>query len=212
VEGLVIAGSAQLKDDVNQKLDKRLSSIVVAVVDIQYGGESGFNQAINLSQSKLSDLKLIHEQKLLSGFFEEIARDGHYCIGIEDTMYALTSGLVEKLLLWPGIPHLRHELVSVSDPEVKKIVFVKQDQKKNEDDLNNINKDWNIISSVPIVDWILENYKSFGAVVEIVSDQTDVGSQFVKGFGGLGGILRYDVALPSTAINDFDDDDEEYVW
>jgi len=208
VDGIILAGSAQLKDDVNEKLDQRLSRIVIGVVDIQYGGESGFNQAINLSQSKLSNLKLVNEQKLLSAFFEEIARDGNYCIGIDDSMYALTSGLVDKFILWPGITHLRIEMVSVADPEKNKIVYYKPDDPKLCE-----YTDWKIISSVPLVDWILENYKNFGAVVEIVSDQTDVGSQFVKGFGGLGGFLRYEAELPSTSKNNLDvDDDEEYVW
>jgi len=55
VKGIIIAGSAQLKEEVQMKLDQRLSSIVLAVVDIQYGGESGFNQAIHLTRESLGN-------------------------------------------------------------------------------------------------------------------------------------------------------------
>jgi stalled ribosome rescue protein Dom34 len=34
-----------------------------------------------------------------------------------------------------------------------------------------------------------------GAKLYLVSDRSDEGSRFVKGFGGLGGILRYDIAF-----------------
>lgn len=37
------------------------------------------------------------------------------------------------------------------------------------------------------------NYKSFGAKLEFVTDRSQEGYQFVKGFGGVGGILRYHV-------------------
>jgi len=80
-------------------------------VDVQYGGECGFHQAINLTQGNLSDLKIVQEQQVLSRFFEEIARDGTYCFGVEDTMFAVTSGLVETLVLWKNLSTLRCELV-----------------------------------------------------------------------------------------------------
>jgi len=110
VQGLVIAGLANLKDDVLKKLDPRLGKIIAGVVDVQYGGECGFHQAINLTRGNLSDLKIVQEQQVLSRFFEEIARDGTYCFGVEDTMFAVTSGLVETLILWKNLSYVRCEL------------------------------------------------------------------------------------------------------
>jgi peptide chain release factor subunit 1 len=203
VVGLVIAGSAQLKDDTIPKLDSRLAKIVVAVVDVQYGGDSGFHQAINLTQGNLTDLKFVHEQQIVSQFFEEISKNGKYCIGIDDVMYALTSGLMEKLILWENLAHIRLEVQLISSPEVKKIVYLRPDEK--------LNSDWAVISSVPVIDWILENYKLFGVAVELISDESDVGNQFVRGLGGIGGFLRYEVDLPSTTAV-LDEEEEEFVW
>jgi len=36
-------------------------------------------------------------------------------------------------------------------------------------------------------------YKSFGAQLEFITDRSQEGSQFCKGFGGIGGILRWKV-------------------
>lgn len=52
VTGLVLAGSADFKTDLAQSdmFDQRLAAKVMKIVDISYGGENGFNQAIELAQ------------------------------------------------------------------------------------------------------------------------------------------------------------------
>lgn len=42
---------------------------------MSYGGENGFNQAIELSADALANVKFIHEKRLLSNYMGEIARD-----------------------------------------------------------------------------------------------------------------------------------------
>ncbi|KAI5938165.1 Eukaryotic peptide chain release factor subunit 1 [Manis javanica] len=44
-----------------------------------------------------------------------------------------------------------------------------------------------LIESMPLVEWFANNYKKFGATLEIVTDKSQEVSQFVKGFGGIGG-------------------------
>lgn len=43
------------------------------------------------------------------------------------------------------------------------------------------------MESMPLLEWFANNYKKFGATLEIVTDKSQEGSQFVKGFGGIGG-------------------------
>lgn len=208
VKGIVLAGSAQLKEEVQLKLDQRLARIVIAVVDIQYAGEAGFNQAINLTKENLGNLKFVQEQEVISKLFEEISRDGHYAIGIDDTMYALTSGLLDSLIVWNDMPVLRRELVKESSPEdPPKICYVAPDKSLEE------SQEWTVKSQMPLLDWILEHWNEFGCKLELVSDQTNVGAQFVKGFGGLGGLLRYQAELPSTTTEPESDEEEyDYEW
>jgi len=209
VSGIILAGSAQLKEDVLLKLDQRLSRIIVAVVDIQYGGEAGFNQAINLTKNNLGNLKFIHEQKVISRLFDEINKDGHYAIAVEDTLYALTSGLLDNLIVWNELSIIRWELVKTTEPTQIKVLYLEEGKLYEE------NQDWTVKSSMPLLDWILEHYGEFGAEIELISDQTDVGAQFVKGFGGLGGLLRYQTELPSTTFElpeEKEESDYEYTW
>ena len=94
VKGLILAGSAEFKNDLQKSdlFDQRLAPIVIKVVDISYGGEMGFNQAIKLSQDALRNVKFVHEKKILGRFFEEIAKDsGKYIFGLKDTMEAMEN-------------------------------------------------------------------------------------------------------------------------
>jgi len=216
VVGLIVAGCADLKQELVECLDQRLAKIVACVVDVQYGGHAGFQQAVKQTEDKLSELKYIREQKAVSKLFEYIAKNGRYSIGIQDTMFALESGTVETLLLWDQLPHVRSELVSRVTSK-KRIVYHLPDEMITEN-----GSEWDLTSSMPLIDWILDHYHEFGASIDIVSDQSSVGSQFANGFGGIASFLRFDIPLPSQSdeieegdtheeVVD-DESDVEYTW
>lgn len=48
-----------------------------------------------------------------------------------------------------------------------------------------------LVESQPLLEWLANNYKSFGATLEIITDKSQEGSQFVRGFGGIGGQYSY---------------------
>ena len=48
---------------------------------------------------------------------------------------------------------------------------------------------------MPFNEWIAENYDKFGATLVFVTDKSSEGFQFVKGFGGIGGFLRFPYIL-----------------
>lgn len=63
-------------------------------MDISYGGENGFTQAIELASECLQNVKFIQEKKLIADYFDEISQDtGKYCFGVQDTMKALELGM-----------------------------------------------------------------------------------------------------------------------
>ena len=60
-----------------------------------------------------------------------------------------------------------------------------------------------------LLEWFAEKYRDFGANLEFVTNRSQEGAQFVKGFGGIGGLLRYKVDLESLQTVD-DEEDEFY--
>jgi peptide chain release factor subunit 1 len=113
VAGLVLAGSADFKTQLSETdmLDKRLHPVIVAVVDVSYGGENGLSEAITLAADSLTNVKFVAEKKLVSKFFEEIALDtGMVVFGVEDTMKAMEVGALETMMLFEELEVNRYEL------------------------------------------------------------------------------------------------------
>ncbi|VDK29337.1 unnamed protein product [Anisakis simplex] len=76
VAGLVLAGSADFKTELGQSdmFDQRLQAKMIKTVDVSYGGENGFNQAIELAADALANVKFIQEKKLIGSYFDEISQ------------------------------------------------------------------------------------------------------------------------------------------
>merc|ERR1719384_1271645 len=111
VKGLIIAGSADFKNELTTSdlWDPRLEAVLIKpMLDIAYGGEHGFNQAIELSAETLKNVKFIQEKNLITKFLDEVAQDtGKYCFGIKDTMQGLEMGAVETLIVWEALDLVR---------------------------------------------------------------------------------------------------------
>lgn len=59
-----------------------------------------------------------------------------------------------------------------------------------------------------LLEWFAENYKKFGCSLEFVTNKSQEGSQFCRGFGGIGGILRYQ--LDMRTFDELSDTEEIY--
>lgn len=211
VAGLVLAGSADFKNDLNQSdlFDQRLQAKVIKIVDVSYGGENGFNQAIELASETLGNVKFIQEKKLIGKYFEEISLDtGKVCYGIEDTLKAMELGAAEILIVYENLDVTRWALKNAAGEEV--IVHTNKLQEANRDFFldKDTGAEMEVIDSGSFLEWLAESYKDFGATLEFVSDRSGEGNQFVKGFGGIGAVLRYKVNFEQLA--DYSDDDEFY--
>ena len=130
-------------------------------------------------------------------------------------IYGLThyQGAVETLIVWEGLETVRHSLVNGKTQETRVL-----HAKPNERPVippNESPEDWEVVESVPLLDYLAENYTKFGCELELIQAATAEGSQFVSGFGGVGGLLRYKLDL---GLNDLeleansDDDDESQFW
>lgn len=58
------------------RLLQRLQAKIIKLVDVSYGGENGFNQAIELAAESLQNVKFIQEKKLIGRYFDEISQVG----------------------------------------------------------------------------------------------------------------------------------------
>ncbi|KAG5649584.1 Eukaryotic peptide chain release factor subunit 1 [Sphagnurus paluster] len=202
VSGLVLAGSADFKTELGQSdmFDQRLAAKVIKVVD-----------AIELAAESLANVKFVQEKKLIQKYFDDISQDtGRYCFGIEDTLKALELGAVETLIVWENLDITRYVLRNAAGEEI--IIHANKDQEKDREKF--LDKSTGLemeqaTEPASLLEWFAEKYKDFGANLEFVTNRSQEGAQFVKGFGGIGGLLRYKVDF-QTLGNAEDDEDEFY--
>ncbi|KAL3937699.1 MAG: hypothetical protein SGBAC_007247 [Bacillariaceae sp.] len=219
VQGIVLAGSADFKSELMRSdlFDGRLQKIVLKMVDVSYGGLNGFNQAIELSADTLSSVKLMKEKKLLQQYMDEIAQDtGKYCFMVDDTLKALELGAVEDLIVWDNLDNQRYVLRNSSSSETVIKHLNKQQETVDSNFRAEDGAELEVMEKEPLVEWFANNYKQFGCNLEFVTDRSSEGTQFVKGFGGIGGVLRWKVDFAelnsyeeAAALDEGDDDDDE---
>lgn len=208
VTGLVMAGSADFKTELkeSQMFDPRLQAKVLKVVDVSYGGENGFNQAIELAQEVLQNVKFVQEKKLIQRYFDEISTDtNRYCFGIGETLFALDAGAVEVLIVWENLDVTRYTLRHPHTGAIRILNLTRlqedssdrakyfQDAKGGEGPV-----ELEVLERESLLEWLAAHYKDHGAALEFVTDKSQEGSQFVKGFGGCGAILRYPIETGSS--------------
>ena len=219
VQGIVLAGSADFKSELMRSdlFDGRLCKIVVKMVDVSYGGLNGFNQAIELSADTLGEVKLMKEKKLLQVFMDQISQDtGRYCFMVDDTLKALELGAAEDLIIWENLEVTRFVLRNSSTSE-ESILHLTKEQEANESFFHDkeTGVELEVVEKEEFVEWMAENYKQYGCNLEFVTDRSSEGTQFVKGFGGIGAILRWKVDFiemnhyeEAAALDNKDDDSD----
>jgi len=197
VAGLILAGSADFKTELSQSdmFDPRLATKVIKICDVSYGGENGFNQAIEMSAEVLANVKFIQEKKLIQKYFDEISQDtGRYCFGIEDTLKALEMGAVETLIVYENLEMSRYVFKNPTTG-AESVAHLTKDKEKERGHFEQDGVDLEVVEKKPFLEWIADKYKDFGATLEFVTNKSQEGAQFVKGFGGIGGLLRYKVCV-----------------
>ncbi|KAJ2555379.1 translation termination factor eRF1 [Coemansia sp. D1744] len=220
VTGLILAGSAEFKEELEKSdiFDPRLRSKVIQLVDVAYGGENGFSEAISLSRKYLDNVKVVQEQELVTKFFDEIARNtGKISYGIDDIISALEDGAVETLIVWENLVAWR---VEFQDAEGTKTVRFLRSEQEHEC-VNAVDKvtgaQLEIVSKESLVDWLAEAYTNFGTNLEIIGDSAPEATSFINGFGGIGGLLRWkreEFDIQESDSEDYfeeNDPDDEYA-
>lgn len=88
----------------------------------------------------------------------------------------------------------------------EKILHLSAEQEKDRSQFMDpdTNQEMEVVDRMQLLEWFTESYKDFGAALEFVTNRSQEGAQFVKGFGGIGGLLRYKVNFEQM---EYDSDD-----
>ncbi len=158
-------------------------------------------------------MKFVQEKRLISKFFDEIAQDtGRYIFGVADTLSCLEMGAVETLMVYEALDVVRYTVMnSISGEAEVKLMTPAQASSAGAFRDEATGAELEVQETMPLLEWLAENYKKFGCTLEFVTNKSQEGSQFCRGFGGIGGLLRYAVD-PAQFEGCLDDLDNGPVW
>ena len=199
VKGLILAGSADMKNRLMSHVafDKRVADIVVKPsLDLAYGGRRGFAHAIEKSLEVIGSRRLKEEIRVVNSFMGEVERaTSMFCFSANDTIAALEMGAVKTLIVSESLDIWRYE------SEDGAVTYASEDR--------GVDGGKQAASAGPLLEWIFDNYQSFGCELEIVTDLTGPGAQFRQGFGGIGGLLRWGIDFAEVFGPRYREEEEE---
>ena len=126
------------------------------MIDVSYGGEQGFNEAIEKASDSLLNVKFVQEKKMIQRYFTEISQDtGKYCFGIDDTFKALELGAVEFLILYENLEVNRYTL---KNPQTSEETIKILDKKQQAEQSNFIDSETGVlletVENVTLLEWV----------------------------------------------------------
>lgn len=98
--GIVISGSGLSKNKFadGEFLHHELRKRILGVIDTGYSGEQGIRETLQNAGDLLAESELVKQRKLMSSFFQGLAKDGAVAYGPE-VLEMLRAGRVKTLLL-----------------------------------------------------------------------------------------------------------------
>jgi peptide chain release factor subunit 1 len=200
VKGLIVAGPGPTKETFlkEEYLDYRLQRNVIVTMDTSYSGSEGVREIIDKvnEQGIMTEYRLMEEKKIIKRFMGEVfSNRGLGIYGVNDVINAAKSGVADTVIVADNINYLKLETKckKCRNTEQKmvdraSIVMSKQDITTKSCRLCG-STDYEL-SEQDIVEYLEELTAITGAKLEVISGQTEEGSQLAS-LGGIGAILRF---------------------
>ncbi|RRT38062.1 hypothetical protein B296_00046590 [Ensete ventricosum] len=111
-------------------------------------------------------------------------------------------GAVETLIVWENLDINRYVLKNSAGGEII-IKHLNKDEEANQSNFRDPanNAELEVQEKVSLLEWFAIEYKRFGCTLEFVTNKSQEGSQFCRGFGG---ILHYQ--LDMRLLDELSDD------
>jgi len=191
LKGILIGGPgpAKIQFVEGDYLDYRIKEKIVGIVDIEYTGEEGLRELVNRGGKFIRDSRYVHERTLLQKFFERIVRSSDLVTyGEKEVMEMLKYGAVDVLIVSEGI---KDKILEVECSNCKKTYKL-----RIKEDTTNIvcpkcDGPVRILSEKNYIEELIDLSEKFGVKIELVSPDTEEGEMFLKAFGGIGALLRF---------------------
>ena len=134
---------------------------------------------------------------LLWHYAQQISQDtDKYVFCVDDTLKALEMGAVGILIVWESLDINIYSLKNNTTGEIM-IKHLNKEHESNVSDFRDSNgsAELEVQEKISLLEWFANEYRNFGCTVEFVTNKSQEGSKFCRGFGGIGGILPYQLDM-----------------
>jgi peptide chain release factor subunit 1 len=199
--GILVGGPGHTKNKFVDGgfLHHELRKKIIGIVDTSYNGEYGLRELVDRAGDILQDLELTRERELVQQFLKRLVNDEPVTYGEKEVRHALQIGAVDTVLLSEDVDLFRvTESCEVCD--FTKEVTISGDTLENmKEDLpsENCPQCGNVRLVIAEEKELLEDFSEMadatGAELELISTETEEGTQLYRAFGGIAALLRFKV-------------------
>ena len=200
LKGIFVGGPGPTKQyfvDSNY-LHHEIQKKIIAVLDTGYTDESGIRELVSAASEVMSNLKIAKEKNIVKRFLQEVTNKNksRAVYGEEEVRKALNMGAVDTLLLSDDLRKYRIRFkCPACGYTMEKTV---EESKLEKFEPPNCPKCENPTQMVmeekkDLIDELSELAEETGAKVELISRDSDEGDALYRAFGGIAGILRYNI-------------------
>jgi peptide chain release factor subunit 1 len=190
VKGVIVGGPGPVKEYFLNEKTFNYQLKIIGVVDTGYADEQGAREIVEKSAEFIVGQESVREKKFFDEFMKAVIKTEKAVYGLSQVMEAIGTKRAELVLVSEEAPYTAaHFRCPSSDAEETRTY-----EKGAEEKTIPCPKDGNSMVQdevMPIADYVIELCRKAGIRVEVISNNTPEGQQFLEGFGGLGAMLKY---------------------
>ncbi|MEM2974034.1 MAG: peptide chain release factor aRF-1 [Candidatus Micrarchaeia archaeon] len=186
IDKVIIGGPGPIKDIFIKTKPFNYQFKILGVVDVGYVDDYGIQELARKAVDIIAEEQTIKSKKILDKFMKEVVKGGLATYGVKDVIEAVETGRAETLLI---SEKFSMKLVKLKCKQCETVEerFVEEGQKY----ACGCGGEFEIIEEKDLFDELFDKAEERGVNVEVISAETSEGAQFLKGFKGIGVILKY---------------------
>lgn len=189
VKGIVVGGPGPAKDSFMKLKPFNYQLKILGVVDTGYTDEYGIREVLSKSEDLIAEQEAIREKQVIDNFIKEISKNGLATYGYKNVKEAITIRQADNVLLSEELQGTVYLYKCNSCSEADDVISLEKQPERIP--CTKCIGELRVEKSVLVLDYIIDLSRENNIDVEMISDKTAEGSQFLAGFTGIGAFLRY---------------------
>jgi peptide chain release factor subunit 1 len=198
VKGILVGGPGPTKRYFTEGgyLHYEIQNKIIDLFDTGYTDEYGLRELVSVASETMTDLKISQEKKVMKRFLREVIKKGDSLAvyGENNVRKALQIGAVDTLLLSEDLRKYRIILACPTCSYQQKITLTEESLKDYDSPLCptcSTPTQMEIITKIDLIDELSELAEEKGAIVCLVSQNSEEGDSLKTAFSGIAAISRY---------------------